>query len=500
MRLSNIKEYKDKNVLVLGLGVSGKSVIKKIAGFVKHITAVDSNPYADAADELDNLKKIKGFHIKLAIGNGAARSTEILNGTDLVIVSPGVPSDNALIKAADKLKIPVWSEIELGWRLLTAEQKLRTIAVTGTNGKTTVVTLLQRILQDAGIDAVVCGNIGNPLVNTIYRKGKESKEDESQQRLFKDETKGSLVRVMEISSFQLERCITFNPAAGIILNITSDHLDRHRSMSNYARIKFSMFKNAGRKNRAILNIDDKYIKRFINTEGHTGKLPFKTVKYSLDPANAHAAVKCINSSIVYDFDKMSGSIDISKISLKGQHNVSNIMSAVAAARLFGASDASIEKTLAGFRTLEHRIEFVGEVNKVRVFNDSKATNPDATIKALESFEREVTLILGGKDKDMDFSILLPVMDKKVINLMLIGETKVKILKILENHSKEVSGLPYNVYVCGNFVEAIEKSFKVTEGGNVLLLSPACASFDMFRDYKDRGNKFKNLVFERLESL
>jgi UDP-N-acetylmuramoylalanine--D-glutamate ligase len=505
MKLSNIKEYKGKKILVIGLGISGKSVIKKMAGFVSHITAVDSNPYFDAGKAFDNLKKSGKFSFELITGEDVNKNKKILDRIDLVIVSPGVPNEMPLLKFADKMKIPVWSEIELGWRLLNNRQKANTIAVTGTNGKTTVATLLQKVLADAGINAAVCGNIGNPLISTIGKKGTGYEGGPVQGSLFEDrgfDDKGSdiLVRVMEISSFQLERTYSFNPKVGIILNITSDHLDRHHSMNNYADIKFNLFNNAGRKNCAILNIDDPYIKRISEKRGYPGNASFKIINYSLNEASERAGIKYNGTGIEYNFGKLSGFIDVSGVSLKGLHNISNIMSVIGAAKLFGVSDKSLEKTLTGFRTLEHRIEFVGEVNKVRVYNDSKATNPDATIKALESFEREVTLILGGKDKDMDFGILLPIMDRKVVNLILIGETRVKILKILENHSRSLSGLPYNVYVCSTFNEAVEKGFKVTGRGKTLLLSPACASFDMFKDYKDRGMKFKNLVMERLNGF
>jgi len=519
MRLQNIKEFKNKKVLVVGLGVSGRSVIEKIAGYTKSIIAVDSNPYLNIKDEFNYLKKIKDFNFEVVIDENINKKRKILKDVDFIIVSPGVPNDIYLLKKADSLGIPVFSEMELGWRLLSKKEKENTIAVTGTNGKTTVVTLITKILNDANLNAISCGNIGNPLISTIKNgstiKNVNTNEDVSTIEnvvKFEDINKydSNLIRVMEVSSFQLERIYSFNPKVGIILNITSDHLDRHYSMENYAKIKFNLFKNANKKNWAILNLDDEYINKIIEEKNYFDKCPFNLIGFSLDFSNQKACLKFKDSEVFYNFahnnfvynyrnnyNAYSGKVNLEGISLRGMHNVLNIMASIAALKIFNVNDQLIESSLRNFNTLEHRIEYVGEVDGVKVYNDSKATNPDATIKALESFEREVTLILGGKDKEMDFSILLPVMDKKVLNLILIGETKLKILKTIKSYSKYVSGLPYNIYLCDNFNDAVEKGLAVTEKGKVLLLSPACASFDMFKDYKDRGKKFKNLVLNKL---
>jgi UDP-N-acetylmuramoylalanine--D-glutamate ligase len=215
------------------------------------------------------------------------------------------------------------------------------------------------------------------------------------------------------------------------------------------------------------------------------------ISFSLNSGkNANIFYK--NNEISYKIDLLNGVIDISSILLKGEHNVLNIMASVAAAKIFGVEDASLTNTIRSFKTLEHRMEYIGTVNRIRCFNDSKATNPDATIKALQSFEKEVTLILGGKDKKMDFEQLLLFFDEKVLNLILIGETKYNIFNILKKYNSK----NYKVYLCNSFEEAVDKGFEVTESGKVLLLSPACASFDMFKDYKERGKKFKNLILKR----
>jgi len=476
MNFRNVSKFRGKNILVAGLGKSGISTVKKLAGFAGRIIAVDSNPYLEIGNKFDSLKGLKNSSLEVVISKSVNRSRKILDNVDLVIISPGISNEIPLARHADRLKIPVWSEIELGWRLLAAPERKNTIAVTGTNGKTTVVSLLQKIFSDAGISAVACGNIGNPLIDTVGGKNPEK-----------------LVRIMEISSFQLERTCNFSPFIGIILNITSDHLDRHHSMDNYAEIKFNLFKFASARNWGIFNLDDFYIRKKLLEKNYFKATGLKIAGYSLEEDSA-AEIRKKGNAVFCSLKRKSGLIDISKIPLAGIHNISNIMSAFAASKIMGIDDSSIERTLKKFRTLEHRIEFVAELDGVRVYNDSKATNPDATIKALESFEREITLILGGKDKDMDFNILLPYMDKKVVNLILIGETRIKILKMLEHQARESSeGLPYNVFVCDTFQEAVDKGMQITDKGKVLLLSPACASFDMFRDYKDRGDIFKRII-------
>ena len=474
--------FKDKKVLVIGLGKSGVSSVKKLSTFNCSVTAIDTNPLLNIEREFTSIKKKEGFSLELVLDVNINSNTEILKDIDLVILSPGVSNEIPLIKFADKLGLPVWSEIEFAWRFLDEPGKKNTIAVTGTNGKTTVVTIIQKILEHSKKNSVVCGNIGFPLIDTVDSKYPED-----------------LIRVIEISSFQLERTYSFNPFAAIILNITNDHLDRHFSMDNYADIKFRLFQKAGRNNWGIFNIDDHNTLKKLLEKNIQQKSGMNVIRYSIHRESG-AEVYCKDKTVFYNIGELAGSINIASIYLAGNHNISNIMSAVSALKLFGIPDLKIEASLKKFKPLRHRIEFLGYVDGVRVFNDSKATNPDATIKALESFEREVTLILGGKDKEMDFNVLLPYLDKKIINLILIGETKLKILKMLKNHDKDISGLPYNTSVCSDFEEAVEKGLKLTEKGKVLLLSPACASFDMFKDYKDRGDKFRNIVFSKKGKL
>lgn len=473
----DIKEIKNKNILVIGLGKSGIAVIKRLAGLVKSITAIDTNPFLNINGSFKKFKNLKNFQLKFILDEKSNEMAELLENSDIVITSPGIACDIPVIQAADAKRIAVWSEIELGWRFLTKTARKNTIAVTGTNGKTTVVTLIQQIFKDSGMHAIVCGNIGNPLINTIDA-----------------ENDNNLIRIIEISSFQLERVYQFNPYIGILLNITSDHLDRHHSMNKYAEIKFNLFSNMGDGQWGIFNTDDKYIEKKLNDKNYYKNKEFNIVGYSIRKSK-NSQVYYSDNKIHYDLFNNSGEIDISKIKLAGFHNVSNVMSVICAVKIFGVDNQVIEKTLRKFGTLKHRIEFVADIDGVKIFNDSKATNPDATIKALESFNEKITLILGGKDKGMDFSPVVPYIEGKVSNLILIGETKKKIIRTLANYNKRLKKIPYKVITCDDFKDAVYTGLKVTNPGNVFLLSPACASFDMFKDYKDRGEKFKKIVLE-----
>jgi UDP-N-acetylmuramoylalanine--D-glutamate ligase len=478
MNLENKNFLKNKSILVFGLGKSGISVIKKLTSLPVSVLGIDNNPYIDIESNLAEIEKTRGFKLEIRLDEKINEDIDIIKGIDLAVISPGISNDIAVIKEADKRGIPIWSEIEFAWRLMSEEAKSKTIAVTGTNGKTTVVTIIEKILLESGRQAVVCGNIGNPLINTIDCRYPED-----------------TIRVIEISSFQLERTFSFKPHVAAVLNITNDHMDRHYTMDNYANTKFKIFSNQDSFDWGVFNIDDIFISKKLQEKNCYRDLNLNIIKYSFKKSRQQASDNFIyykDNNIHYKIKGDAGKIDISELNLLGEHNILNIMACLSSAKIFNVDDASIEKTVKNFKTLRHRIEFIEIINNIRCFNDSKATNPDSTIKALSSFKKEVTLILGGKDKEMDFNVLLPFFNDTVLNLILIGETKDKILNLIKKQ-KEIN---YEVYLCDCLKEAVNKGFEVTKPGNVFLLSPACASFDMFRDYKDRGEKFKNLILKR----
>ena len=474
-----LDDLKNKKIMVLGLGKSGISVIEKLSEKSLDVIAVDLNPALNIGCQLDFVAKKKNFKLEVRLDEEADKKPGLLDGVEMIIVSPGISNENGLVKAADNKGIPIISEIEFGWQLLDESEKKNTIAVTGTNGKTTVVTLIQKIFAGSGLDAVSCGNIGNPLTAV---SGKGFSPD--------------LIRVIEVSSFQLERIKGFNPFTGIMLNITGDHMDRHHSMKNYAQIKFRLFSNSGAGQWGIFNADDANICSWLRRAGFYSGRGFSVLQSSIKK-QIFPGIYYKNGRVLYEISsKVSGEIDITDSSLVGNHNISNMMACIAAAKIFGLKDNSIKSAIRDFKNLEHRTEFVAEVDGIRVFNDSKATNPDAAICALKSFNKEVTLILGGKDKDMDFSVMIPAMEETVENVILIGEAGPKIASCFNNYRFKKGRMSFSVYSCSSFKEAVDKCFKVAGKGKVILLSPACASFDMFKDYNDRGKQFKELVLER----
>jgi len=476
----SIDFFKDKNILVVGLGRTGASVIEKMHGLSRSLVGVDRNPSLHLEDNFEKYKKAERKNIKIFLGSDINQNKKLLNDIDLIIISPGVPNEIPLIKHAERAEIPIWSELELSWKLMTDVEKKNTIAVTGTNGKTTVVTLIGEILKNYGIGARVCGNIGNPLIDTVCLNGKN-----------KAITSGNgnrpEIRVIEVSSFQLERVYDFKPFIAVILNITSDHVDRHRDMENYIDLKFRLALKQSPDDYTVINADDENINKKLAANNYYKNIKSNLIKYSLN-FNKDADIYNRGGDIFYRVCKKNGKIDIRDASLKGEHNVSNIMACIAAAKLYNIDDESIRATLKNFKPLEHRLEYLGTISQIRCYNDSKSTNPDATVKALSNFDREVTLILGGLDKGMDFSSLIPVLNQKVNSLLLVGKSSTKINNMLKNVDRG-----YRIYRCKTLDEAVKVGFKVTRPGHVLLLSPSCASMDMFKDYKERGERFRRLV-------
>jgi UDP-N-acetylmuramoylalanine--D-glutamate ligase len=476
---------KDKNLMVVGVGKTGISVIKKLLGICSSIVAVDSNPDVDIRDLFKGVKQENRKSLKVVTGKDISKldKGEIAGKIDLVVASPGILGDMPLIKIADENGIPVLSEIELAWRLLDSGERKKTIAVTGTNGKTTVVNLIGKIFTDSGRKCIVCGNVGLPLIDTINIT-------DSGNMLPGVPIDKDLTRVIEVSSFQLERTYEFKPHISIILNITSDHLDRHGTFENYGSLKLKLLKNQDKKDSAVVNMDDRYLsKKTKLIPGGKKQIPV-FIRYGMEPKN-NRNIFYDDNCILYRIGKKEGKINIRDVFLKGNHNISNIMASSAAALLAGITRREIEKAVSGFRPLGHRLEYLGYVNGIRCFNDSKSTNPDATAAALSSFGKEVTLILGGRDKDMDFSELIGILNKKIKNLILIGESTGRIYKQVRKNTYD-----YGIFKCGTLEEAVNAGFKAAKQDEVLLLSPGCASMDMFRDYRDRGDKFKKLVLER----
>ena len=445
-------ELGGKKTLVIGLARTGVATSLFCAKHGAIVTAVDTRPESELADAAAKLREAK---ISLGLGG---YSDKILDGQDLVVPSPGVPADSDILEAARAHNIPIWSEIELADRFLHG----RLIGITGSNGKTTTTSLIEHILKNSGYATLLAGNIGTPLIGVV-----ESTTDQT-------------VTVAELSSFQLEWIETFRPNISVFLNLTPDHLDRHGSMEAYGAAKARIFEKQTGSDFAILNADDPASTPYAPTEP-------KVFWFSRKQRFAQGAF-LRGEEIVFRHDGAEEVIlKQSEIPLPGAHNLENVLAAVVAARLTGAQPKEIAKAVRSFAGVEHRLEFVAEHNGVRYYNDSKATNVDATLKALDAFPGRILIILGGKDKGSDYTVLLTPLHEKAILALLIGAAADKI-------EKQIQG-SVAIERAGTIHRAVEIASRAAQPGDIVLLAPACASFDQFEDYEHRGRVFKQLVHE-----
>jgi len=450
-------DFRNKKVIVVGLGNSGmgSALLLHAEGAVVSVT--DS---ADSESVRKNRAALKEKYIDTEIG---AHTGEFLQGTELFVVSPGVENSSLPLRYAKENNIPVISELELGYNFCKAP----VAAITGTNGKSTVVSLIGGILREAGIPAVVCGNIGNSLSGEICSPGRK--------RITKD-----TVVVLEASSFQLERIISFKPKISVILNVGEDHLDRHRDLKDYLAAKKNIFKNQKRGDIAILNYDNRSL-RSLGASGEIASriLYFSTRKKIEGAYLEKGAVKTFLKS------KTKWLFDLKETPLKGAHNEENILAAVLVSASLGADRLSIEKAVKSFTPLSHRFEVVAKVGGVDFIDDSKATNVDSAYRALEAAGKRTILIAGGKDKNLPYEKIVPALKKGVKKVVLIGEARGKMRGIFEKYvaAEEKDSLE----------EAVFAAYKSASPGDCVLLSPMCSSFDMFTGYKHRGRVFREAV-------
>jgi UDP-N-acetylmuramoylalanine--D-glutamate ligase len=448
-------DLQGKRVLVVGLARTGVTVSLFSAGYGAVVTAVDEKPEAELAE---TAARLRAAGIKLELG---AHTPASFLAQDLIVVSPGVPANLPALELARAKGIPVWSEIELAWRFLRG----KLVAITGSNGKTTTTSLIAHILKTADVPTLVGGNIGTPLLALV-----ESSTD-------------STVTVAEISSFQLETIQDFRPEIGVLLNLTPDHLDRHESFDAYAAAKMRLFENQLERDAAVLNADDPEI---------TKRMPSRSHIYWFSRQKRVAEGAFLrDGEIVFRADGTETVVARqSEIPLRGGHNLENVLAACAAAYLAGAPAAAIASGVKTFRAVEHRLEFVAEVGGVEFYNDSKATNVDATLKAIEAFPGPLIVILGGKDKGSPYTPLVEPLRQRARLALLIGAAADKIAAELG------SALP--VEKVGTLERAVKRATELARPGDVVLLAPACSSFDQFENYEHRGRAFKELV-GRLEN-
>ena len=448
---------KDKKVLLVGLAKTGVSTIKKLDKLGANIVVTDIKPKEKLEDILSQLNGLN--NVEYILGS----HPEDISDIDLTIVSPGVPLDLPFIEKLKESNVKIIGEVELAY---TLSNNPIFVGITGTNGKTTTTSLVGEIFKEANRDTYIVGNIGNPVIDTV------------------DYTDKNSVLVTELSSFQLESIDTFRPKVSSILNITEDHLNRHHTMENYINAKARIFENQEKSDFSILNYDDSIV-RNLNKNNNASILYFSR-KEKIE----QGVYLDENNNIVISIDgKQITVLNRNELSLPGDHNLENAMAAILMTYVVGVDLEVIKQVLTTFKGVEHRLEFVTNKNGIMFVNDSKGTNPDSTIKAIGSYERPIILIAGGMDKHSDFTDMMKCATKNVKELVLLGETADKI-----EASARKEGLE-NITKVKNMEEAVKKAYELAKDGDVVLLSPGCASWDMYPNFEARGLDFKENIYK-----
>lgn len=447
----------EKNILLVGLAKTGVSTLKFLNKQNAKIKVHDMKKEEDLKEILDSLKELD--NIEYILGKEVSDINEI----DLVVVSPGVPLDTDLFNRIREKGVKVIGDIELAYLFSNTSN---IVGITGTNGKTTTTSLVGEIMKKINDDTYIVGNIGNPIMEII------------------EKTSSNTCLVAELSSFQLESISDFRPSISVVLNLTPDHLNRHKTMENYRDAKANIFKNQESDDITVLNYDDEVV-RDLSTKTN-GNVVFFSRKEYLENG---VCLDNVGNIVINKDGKSQILLHKSEVSLPGAHNLENILAAVSIFSTMNCDLNIVIESLKTFGGVEHRQEFVKTVNEVHFVNDSKATNPDSTIKAVESYTNPVVLIAGGMDKGGDFYELIDVINKSTVKAMvLLGETSMKIEK--QANEKEFKGLIIRTH---SMKDALYAAKKIAKKGDTVLLSPACASWDMYPNFEARGLDFKNNI-------
>ena len=450
-------DLKGLRVLVVGLGRSGLAAARLATSRGAVVTVNDRRPEADLGDLAS---QVRAWGARVHAG-GHPRA--LLDTTDLLVVSPGVPVDGELLRAAFATGLPVWGEVELAARFCRG----RVIGVTGSNGKSTVTAMTGAILRAAGFGGGTGGNLATPFCDLLEQDDPEA------------------VHVVELSSFQLETVETLRPVVSVIVNLSPDHLDRHASYSAYAAAKARLLELQTSQGHAVLNIDD--AESTIFESSVRGRLHWFSTRAEVEQGAFLRGERLVLRTAVGE-DTL---LQAAELPVPGEHNVANALAAALVCRLAGCPAEAISEGLRVFRALPHRLERLGTVRGVTFYNDSKATNPASTLRALSSFEpRRVHLILGGRDKGADWSQLGREIDARANRVMLVGEAA----EALREH---LGGVAPALVDCGTIARAVQAAFEDAAAGDVVLLSPGCASFDQYRNFEERGDDFR-AAFDTLE--
>jgi UDP-N-acetylmuramoylalanine--D-glutamate ligase len=446
-------EVKDKRILVVGLGKSGAAAALFLEARGARVTVSDSKPQAQLGGFIPQLLD-KGIAVETGV-----HGERTFRDQDLIVVSPGVPVDAPSLAQARQLGIKIIGEVELASRYLQGS----IIAITGSNGKTTTTTLAGEVLAHSAKKVLVGGNIGTPVIELVSQAVPNG------------------WNVLEISSFQLETIETFHPQIAVILNVTPDHLDRHRTFENYIAAKARIFENQTPEDSAVLNADDAAC--VMVAKGIKPQIYWFSRKKEPSSGAFLRGDKIVWKTVKGETPVLA----LADIPLKGAHNVENVLAAVCVGMLAGCAPERIREAVARFKAVEHRLEFVSRINGVEYYNDSKATNVDATMKALESFPANIHLVLGGKDKGSDYSVLNDLLRQRVKRVYTIGAAAQKI-------EEQIAGAA-PIEHCETLAKAVKFASARAVEGDVVVLAPACASFDQFENYEHRGRVFKEAVFE-----
>jgi UDP-N-acetylmuramoylalanine--D-glutamate ligase len=458
-----MSKYKGKRVLIVGFGRSGVAVAKYMAKQGAKVTVTDLKQKSELKDSVDACGDLK---IEFELGK---HNNKTFHMAELIVISPGVPLNIKPLEEAREKNIPIMSEVELAVHGI----KSPIIGITGTNGKTTVTALIGEMFKADQKATFVGGNIGVPLLN-----------------LLNDGTENNDVVVAELSSFQLELTEKLVPAVAVFTNIEEDHLDRYGDMATYIGVKKRLLKACDKNSFVVLNYDCPNVSKF--ADENVGKLIWFTKKDPMTVGGAFAEnfngayFNAATKQIVCKVTGKEEIFDLAQFRLFGEHNRENLMAAICAARAMGVSSAAIQTVISTFKGVAHRLEFVRKKDGVFFFNDSKGTNVMSVKKSLGAFNSNpVILIAGGKDKNSDFAPLVDLVQARCKILILLGEAKEKINRSIGDFAE--------TYLVGTFEEAILLAYQKSRSGDIVLLSPGCSSFDMFRNYEERGDYFKKIV-------
>lgn len=446
-------ELSGNKIVVAGLGRTGMSVALFLKRRGAQVTVTDSSDDREIADRADSLSKMG---VKVELGS---HNPDAFENAWLIVLSPGVPHTIEPVRKAVERGVPVIGEIELASKFI----KEPIVAISGTNGKTTVTTLAGKMLEESGLNVFVGGNIGNPLIDYV------------------DSKKKAEIIVAEISSFQLDTIETFRPKISVLLNITEDHLDRYDDFNAYVKSKGRIFENQKGSDISIFNASDKHIRSMAGNI-RCRKIPFSGGEH----LKGHEEYAKISDDRI-DFNTETGNFSLyfSEIGIPGRHNIENVAAAALASLAAGGNKAGIRSALKKFKGLPHRIEHVAVIKGTEYYDDSKATTVDSVTKALEVFSRPVILIMGGRNKGSNFSLLKNTVIKHVKKLIVLGEAKTEITASLGDIVETVSA--------ESMEESVNLAYSSAEPGDIVLLSPACSSFDMFTSYSHRGEIFRRAV-------